>query len=76
MNKVSVVASAGGGDGPLSKPMTPEDMQAMQMAGTLQTAMDQQNKSLIPEKYGRADTSGLSFEVKKGEENNFAIDLK
>jgi len=73
---VSVTASAGGGDGgPLSKPMSPEDMQAMQIAGTLEPAMQEQNKSLIPEKYTRADSSGLSFEVKKGEENNWTVEL-
>lgn len=32
-------------------------------------------KSLIPAKYGRAMTSGLSFEVKRGEENTANFEL-
>ena len=59
----------------LSPNMTPEDMQRLQMEGKLQAMMEQQQKSLIPEKYGRAETSGLNFEVKKGAENQFTIDL-
>lgn len=31
--------------------------------------------SLIPEKYGNPDTSGLSFEVKAGQNNEFNIEL-
>lgn len=59
----------------LSPTMTPEDMQRLQMEGKLQGMLEQQQKSLIPEKYGRAETSGLNFEVKKGAENQFTIEL-
>jgi hypothetical protein len=64
-----------GAKGGLSPTMTPEDMQRLQMEGKLQAMMEQQHKSLIPEKYGRAETSGLVFEVKKGSENKFTLDL-
>ncbi len=75
-SRASVSMKDSGGGGPLDKPMTPEDMQKMAMEGTLDAAMAKQNKSLIPEKYGNIETSGLSFEVKKGEPNEFAIELQ
>jgi len=59
----------------LSPTMTPEDMQRLQMEGKLQAMLEQQEKSLIPKKYNRAETSGLTFEVQKGEENQFTLDL-
>ncbi len=59
----------------LSPTMTPEDMQRLQMEGKLDTMLQQQEKSLIPGKYAKADTSPLSFEVKKGSDNQFTLDL-
>jgi hypothetical protein len=59
----------------LSPTMTPEDMQRLQMEGKLQAMLKQQQKPLIPEKYGRTETSGLNFEVKKGADNQFTLDL-
>lgn len=31
--------------------------------------------SMLPSRYGSADSSGLNFEVKEGQKNNFPIDL-
>ncbi len=73
--KVAVNAS-GGQDSGLDANMTPEDMQAMAIAGTLDEAMNKQNKPLINEKYTRADTSGITFDVKKGEENQMTVELQ
>jgi hypothetical protein len=59
----------------LSKDMTPEDMQRLQMEGKLQGMLAKQQKSLIPSKYTKSDTSGLNYDVKKGAENKFTIEL-
>jgi len=64
-------ASAGG----ISSTMTPEQMQQMQMSGKLQEQLDSQNKSVIPEHYAQAATSGLNVEVKAGQnEFNFPLE--
>ncbi|MSR57929.1 MAG: carboxypeptidase regulatory-like domain-containing protein [Planctomycetaceae bacterium] len=60
----------------LSKSMSPNDMQKMQMEGKLEPLLTAREKSLIPKRYAVADTSGISFEVKKNDENQFTIDLK
>jgi hypothetical protein len=69
-----VLASAGSND--LAATMSPEDMQRMAMEGKLNDALKKSQKSLIPEKFNRADSSGLQFTVEKSGENNFTIDLK
>ncbi|MEZ6060831.1 MAG: hypothetical protein R3C19_10740 [Planctomycetaceae bacterium] len=74
--KASVNASAGSDGGDLAKPMTPEDMQAMAIAGTLEKAMKKQNQSLIPEKYKTAETSGLAYDVTAKGPNEFTLDLQ
>lgn len=71
----TVMMMDSGSTGGLSKDMTPEDMQMMAMQGKLGKALAQQEKSLIPKRYTSADTSGLLYEVKKGEDNHFTIDL-
>lgn len=75
VSKVTVTMMETGAETGLSKDMTPEDMQALAMAGKLDAMLKQQERSMIPKKYGRPDTSGLSYEVKKGEENQFTIEL-
>ena len=67
--------SSGGKDG-LAATMTPEDMQKMAMSGQLQKKLDTQSVPLIPELYSKATTSGLSYEVKGGQENKYNIPLK
>lgn len=59
----------------LPEKMTPEDMQRLQMEGKLKGMLAKQQKSLIPSKYGKADSSGLNFDIKSGEENKFTIEL-
>ena len=59
----------------LDPAMTPEQMQEMAMAGTLQTKLDKQNTSLIPERYGKAESSGLSVDVQSSQEE-YNLDLK
>lgn len=63
---VTVTLPAGAGNA-LSSNMTPEDMMKMQMEGKLQSEMDKQKTSLIPDRYSKADTSGLTVEVKSGQ---------
>ena len=74
-SKVTVSMMETGAETGLSKDMTPEDMQALAMSGKLDAMLKQQERSLIPKKYGRPETSGLSYEVKQGEENQFTIEL-
>jgi hypothetical protein len=70
---VTVTWFASSGSGPATS-MTPEQMQQMQMSGQLTEQLEKQNQSLIPERYGQAATSGLSFEVTTGK-NEFNIAL-
>ena len=74
-SKVTVTMMESGVETGLSKDMTPEDMQALAIAGKLDDMLKKQERSLIPKKYARPETSGLSYEVKKGEENQFPIEL-
>lgn len=76
VSTVTVVMMEAGGTGGLPETMTPEQMQDMAIAGTLDKAMEKQNQSLIPEHYGTAKTSGLSKDVKSGENNEYNIELK
>jgi hypothetical protein len=65
-------SAAGGG---LAPDMKPEDMQKLAMEGKLQSALQAQEKSsLLPAKYGKSDSTPLTLEVKKGD-NNFAVEL-
>lgn len=56
-------------------PMSPQEMEKQAMSGQLQKSLDDQGKSSIPEQYGTAGTSGLSYEVKKSGTNENNIDL-
>lgn len=73
------VALAARSDKPANNepPSDPSQMGNYYEKVTAQRAKQEGNdsKSLIPEKYGKADSSGLSFEVKDGE-NNFPINLE
>lgn len=67
----------------MSTPKTPEEAQAFfNKAGEMQIAMGQSSdaaeppKSLVPERYLRADTSGLSFTVNANGDNHFKIELQ
>ena len=84
--KVSVTAAEGGKqEGPAAaseRPQTPAETEAfMKKAEEFSKAVaagkaDVQPKSLIPEKFGKAETSGLSFIIKpSAAENHFKIDL-
>lgn len=44
-------------------------------AESQKTAKDSRPKWLIPEKYGKPETSGLAYAVEKGGTNHFEIDL-
>ena len=67
------------------RPKTDAEAQAyLQRASELQKEMQEKNRSskkskpaaaLIPAKYNKADTSGLSFTVKENGDNHFKIDL-
>jgi hypothetical protein len=71
---VSLMDSGAGGGG-LAVDMKPEDMQKLAMEGKLQAALQAQEKgSLLPAKYGKSDSTPLTLEVKKGD-NNFTIEL-
>jgi hypothetical protein len=68
----------------VSKPPQSEAEAAdyLKKAGQMQEAMNRgesaaasQPKSLIPERYTKAETSGLRFEVKASGENHFPIEL-
>lgn len=86
-SKVSVTATEPGksdsGKDALSKrPQTREEADAyMKKANEMQAAMasgrpeDVLPKSLIPEKYNKTDTSGLSYEIKASGTNHFEIAL-
>ncbi len=86
--KVTVSAAAPGQSGgsggvDLSKtPTNPADSEAyfkkaaeMQMAQGQGGAESTQPKSLIPEKYSRPETSGLTFTVKSDGSNHYPIEL-
>lgn len=87
--KVSITAYPPGQEPPdmsaiAEDPKTPEEMAAyMKKAEEMQQAMAsgqsplaQQPKSLIPEKYGKIETSGLSFTVEASGDNHFEIPLQ
>lgn len=85
--KVSITAfppdqEAPGASAVADQPKTPEEMAAyMKKAEEMQKAMASgqappQPKSLIPEKYGKIDTSGLSFTVEASGNNHFEIPLQ
>jgi hypothetical protein len=83
--KASVVAgSPKSDDAPKldsAAPKTPEEAQAFfNKAGDMQRGMSQGTatapKSIIPERYGRMDSSGLSFTVNANGDNHFPIELK
>jgi hypothetical protein len=48
----------------------------MEAAAARANAPPPVTRSLLPEKYADPGRSGLSFEVKAGEANDFKIDLK
>lgn len=83
--KVSVTALQGGGGGNEVadpnvnvKPKNPEEMKQRQqkMVDMMKKgAPSDDAKSLIPEKYGIAESSGLTFTVKEGDPNQFKIEL-
>jgi hypothetical protein len=67
----------------VSKPAQTEEEAAayLQKAGEMQKKMAEnpeaeRPKSLIPEKYTRVDTSGLSFTIKANNDNHLTIELK
>ena len=68
----------------MSKPMTQEEgaararkMTEMMRGGTGSSAGGSTSKSIIPEKYAKAENSGLNFTVEKdSSKNQFTIDLK
>ena len=71
---VALIDSSGSASA-LAVDMKPEDMQKLAMEGKLQAALQAQEKgSLLPAKYGKSDSTPLTLEVKKGD-NNFAIEL-
>jgi hypothetical protein len=71
---VSMLDSSNAGGG-LAPDMKPEDMQKLAMEGKLQSALQAQEKGgLLPAKYGKSDSTPLTLEVKKGD-NNFVIEL-
>lgn len=87
--KVSITAYPPGQEAPdmsavAEQPQTPEEMAAyMKKAEEMQQAMASgqspqslQSKSLIPEKYAKAETSGLSFTVEASGDNHFVIPLQ
>ena len=66
-----------------NRPKTPAEAEAyMKKAGEMQQAMASgatpivQPKSLIPDKYGKADTSGLTYTINADGKNHFTIDLE
>lgn len=73
---VTVTMMEASSESGLSNKMTPEDMQMLAMQGKLEAELAKQEKSLIPKKYAKADSSGLNFEVKSGSENQFTINLE
>lgn len=85
--KVSITAfpaghEASGASAVSEQPKTPEEMAAyMKKAEEMQKAMASgqvppQPKSLIPEKFGKIETSGLSFTVEASGDNHFEIPLQ
>jgi hypothetical protein len=77
--KVAITKNVGGDSGPKEDPrnsgkkMTPEETKAMMEAVMKGKVVE--GKSEVPEKYTKADTSGLTAEVKSGE-NNFTFEMK
>lgn len=86
--KVSITAmsaneNTSGLDGISKRPQSKEEADAyMKKASEMQAAMssgrsaDVMPKSLIPEKYGKTETSGLEYEIKENGANHFEIALK
>ena len=85
---ISVDASEGDSDGlkDISQPPKPDEAQAyLKRASELQKEMIDKAKSgkkdkaakvtLLPAKYSKAETSGLSFTVKENGDNHFKIEL-
>jgi hypothetical protein len=73
--KVTVALMDSGSGGGLAVDMKPEDMQKLAMEGKLQSALQAQEKgSLLPAKYSKSDSTPLTLDVKK-ENNNFLIEL-
>jgi hypothetical protein len=79
---ISAGEPASGGVPELPKPKNAEEARAyLEKAGQMQQAMMQQGgpqqpKSVIPPKYAKIDTSGLSYEVKASGDNHFDIQLQ
>ncbi|HVW02068.1 MAG TPA: carboxypeptidase-like regulatory domain-containing protein [Planctomycetaceae bacterium] len=79
---ISAGQPASGGVAELPQPKTAEEARAyVEKAGQMQQAMMQQGgpqqpKSVIPPKYAKMDTSGLSYEVKASGDNHFDIQLQ
>ena len=84
--QVTVVAAAPGkieSDVISKRPQTPAETEAyMKKAAEMQQAMASGNtevvqpKSLIPAKYGKAETSGVSYTIKANGDNHFTIELQ
>lgn len=84
--KVAVTANIAGPDAPdmdsiSTQPKSKEEAdQYLRNASEMQAAMasgkQTKPKSLIPEKYTKAESSGLSYEVKANGDNHFNIELK
>lgn len=84
--KATIVASAGGPsdalDGVASQPKSQAEADAyMKKAAEMQQSIaegrgkDVLPISLIPEKYGKTETSGLSYTIKANGDNHFTIEL-
>jgi len=74
-NKVSITKVSGGGAAGAPANPTPADM--AKMAAAAAGKKQEQGKSEIPEKYGRAASSGLTAEVTSDTKKNvFSFDLK
>ncbi len=75
ISKTAAAPSAAAADDPRARggDLTPEQIQAMQAAAAGAKAPGAQ--SLLPAKYGSADTSGFTAEVKAGEANDFTFKM-
>ena len=80
--KVSVTEGvAASGDAAKQPKTAAESEEYMKKAAEMQSAMASgaaavvQAKSTIPARYGKAETSGLSYTIKANGDNHFAIDL-
>lgn len=78
--KVAITKTIAGSSGPKEDPrnsgkkMTPEETKAM-MESVAKGNNAAEGKSEVPDKYTKAETSGLTAEVKSGE-NNFPFEMK